>query len=148
MSDWDNVTTIGSRTGPGARTHVAKTQSQLNSARRAGAVVGTEKKYATGNRSQDPAGQHLTKIDRENEVKPPSTTNRSVAQAIQKARQDKKWAQKDLAQRINEKPQVVNDYEGSRGVPTQQVLTKMERALGVKLRGQNIGAPLGGPKKK
>ncbi|EEB05266.1 transcriptional coactivator [Schizosaccharomyces japonicus yFS275] len=148
MSEWDSVTKIGKRAGPGARTVVAKSQSQINAARRAGAVVATEKKYAVGNKSQDPAGQHLTKIDRENEVKPPSTTGRSVAQAIQKGRQAKGWAQKDLAQRINEKPQVVNEYENGRAIPNQQILTKMERALGVKLRGQNIGAPLGGPKKK
>ena len=41
----------------------------------------------------------------------------------------------------------MNDYESGRGIPNQQVLAKMERALGIKLRGKNIGEPLGGPKK-
>lgn len=63
------------------------------------------------------------------------------------ARQAKSWTQKDLGQRVNEKPQVINDYEGGRAVPSQQVLAKLERALGVKLRGKDIGTPLGGPKK-
>ena len=33
-------------------------------------------------------------------------------------------------------------------IPNQQVLGQLERALGVKLRGKQIGQPLGGPKKK
>ncbi|SCV17570.1 related to Multiprotein-bridging factor 1 [Nakaseomyces glabratus] len=57
-------------------------------------------------------------------------------------------SQKDLATKINEKPTVINDYEAGRAIPNQQVLGKMERALGVKLRGKAIGEPLGGPKKK
>ncbi len=40
-----------------------------------------------------------------------------------------------LAQAINEKPQIVNEYESGKAVPNNQVLGKMERALGVKLRG-------------
>lgn len=67
----------------------------------------------------------------------------SVSKAIQKARQDKGMTQKDLATKINEKPTVVNEYEAGKAPnPNQQILAKMERALGVKLRGQNIGAPL------
>jgi ribosome-binding protein aMBF1 (putative translation factor) len=44
--------------------------------------------------------------------------------------------QKDLATKVNEKPSVINDYESGRAVPNQQVLSKIERALGVKLRGK------------
>lgn len=43
---------------------------------------------------------------------------------------------------------MINDYESGKAVPNQQVLAKLERALGVKLRGKDIGGPLGGPKKK
>lgn len=35
-----------------------------------------------------------------------------------------------LLQKINEKPQVVNDYEAGRAIPNQQILGKLERALG------------------
>ena len=61
--------------------------------------------------------------------------NKKVSLEIQRARQAKGWTQKELAQRISEKPQVISDYEAGRAQPSQQVLTKLERALGVKLRG-------------
>jgi putative transcription factor len=48
---------------------------------------------------------------------------------------------------VNEKPQVVNDYESGRAIPNQQVISKLERAVQVKLRGKDMGQPLG-PKKK
>ncbi len=37
---------------------------------------------------------------------------------------------------INEKPQVVNEYEQGKAIPNQQIIGKMERTLGVKLRGK------------
>ena len=42
---------------------------------------------------------------------------------------------------------MVNDYGAGRAVPNQQLLAKMERALGVKLRGKGIGEPLFAKKK-
>jgi putative transcription factor len=43
---------------------------------------------------------------------------------------------------------VINEYEQAKGIPNQQILAKLERALGVKLRGKDIGAPLGPRGKK
>ena len=51
------------------------------------------------------------------------------------------------SQRINEKPQVVNEYESGKAIPNQQIISKLERAVGVKLRGKDIGTPLGARKK-
>jgi len=68
---------------------------------------------------------------------------------MQQARVAKEWTQADLARQINEKQQVINEYEQGKAIPNQQVLAKLERALGVKLRGKDIGQPLSsGPKKK
>lgn len=33
-------------------------------------------------------------------------------------------------QRINEKPQVINDYEAGRAIPNNQILSKIERVIG------------------
>jgi putative transcription factor len=71
-----------------------------------------------------------------------TTVSRDVAKAIQAGRQKLGITQKDLAQKICEKPTVVNDYESGKALPSQQILGKLERALGVKLRGSNIGSPL------
>lgn len=151
MSDWDSVTIIGSKArvgGGGPRANVARTQAQINAARRTGSVLSVDKKYGGGgNRTNDVEGQRLTKVDRETDIVAPKKIDASVGKTIAKVRTEKKMTQKDLATKINEKPNVINDYESGRAIPNQQLLGKLERALGVKLRGKNIGEPLFGPKK-
>ena len=56
--------------------------------------------------------------------------------AIQQARMEKGLSQKDCAQKINEKPSVLQDYESGKAIPNTQILAKLERTLGVKLRGK------------
>lgn len=48
-------------------------------------------------------------------------------------------------QKVNEKAQVINDYEAGRGIPNQMVIGKIERVLGIKLRGKDRGKPLTTP---
>ena len=79
---------------------------------------------------------------------------------------DLKLSQKDVAQKVNEKPSVIQDYESGKAIPNPQILSKLERVLGVKLRGisrfcidyptsvltsdlpgSDIGKKLEGPKK-
>ena len=59
----------------------------------------------------------------------------SLGKRIQQARMAKSLTQKQLATLINEKPNVVAEYEQGKAIPNNQILGKLERKLGVKLRG-------------
>lgn len=67
---------------------------------------------------------------------------------MQAARLELKLSQKDLAAKVNEKVSVLQDYESGKAIPNPQILGKFERALGVKLRGNDIGKKLETPGKK
>ncbi|EAU88381.2 ylMBF1 [Coprinopsis cinerea okayama7 len=144
--DWDTKLVIGQKRSVAK---VTKKESDLNGARRAGAVVGTDKKIAGGSNKAHAGTDHqrIAKLDRENEVAPPPKVSPTVGRAMQTARLEKGLTQKDVAQKINEKPAVLQDYESGKAIPNPQILGKLERVLGVKLRGSNIGQKLEGPKK-
>jgi len=144
--EWDSKLVVGKKT---KAPKVTKNAADLNAARRAGAVVATEKKVVTGvNKAhQGTDHQRIVKLDRENEVAPPAKVAPSVGRAMQTARMELKLSQKDVAQKINEKPSVLQDYESGKAIPNPQILSKLERTLGVKLRGSDIGKKLEGPKK-
>ena len=63
-----------------------------------------------------------------------------VGKLIQKGRNQKSMTQKELATKINEKPQVINEYEQGKAIPNNQILGKIERAIGIKLRGKDKGS--------
>ena len=49
------------------------------------------------------------------------------------ARLAKKMTQAQLAQAINEKPQIIQEYESGKAIPAPAVLSKLARAWGVVL---------------
>ena len=49
------------------------------------------------------------------------------------ARVAKKWSQKDLSTLINEKAQIVQQYEQGGAIPNPQIIQKLERALNCRL---------------
>ena len=69
-----------------------------------------------------------------------ATVSFNLRTALQKARQAKGLTQKQLAQHLNEKPALINDYESGRAIPDNALVAKIERVLGSKLPRQ--------PKKK
>jgi len=144
--DWDSKVVIGSKAKAPT---VARRQTDINAARRSGAVVATDKKIVNGlNKGHvGPDHQRIAKLDRENEVAPPAKIPPSVGKAMQAARQELQLTQKDVAQKVNEKPSVIQEYESGRAIPSPQILGKLERVLKVKLRGSDIGKKLEGPKK-
>jgi len=139
--DWDSKTVIGQKA---KAPKVTRNANELNEARRTGAVVATEKKISGGSNKayQGTDHQRIVKLDRENEVAPPAKVAPSVGRAMQSARMEMKLSQKDVAQKINEKPSVLQDYEAGKAVPNPQILAKLERVLAVKLRGNDIGKKL------
>lgn len=54
--------------------------------------------------------------------------------AIRDARNKKHFTQAQLAQQVNEKPFVIQEYENGKAIPNPQVLNKLSRVLGVHLR--------------
>ncbi|KIM32187.1 hypothetical protein M408DRAFT_326835 [Serendipita vermifera MAFF 305830] len=149
-TDWDSKLVIGNRASTRRPVAIASTsQSTLNGARRAGAVVATDKRTTGGvNKAhQGPDHQRIAKLDRDNEVAPPPKVNPSVGKAMQTARLALSMSQKDLAVKVNEKQSVLQDIENGRATANPQILAKIERQLGVKLRGSDIGKKLEGPKR-
>ena len=69
--------------------------------------------------------------------------DKDLAKAIMQARTAKKLTQKDLATAINEKPQVVGEYESGKAIPNPAIIAKLEKKLGVKLPrpGKSIKVP-------
>lgn len=135
-----DVVTILHRRGPAQKT-LRKT-AELNAAQRRGAKIETTKKAMAGGNKQHFAVKNTARLDEETEELHHERVSLTLAKIIQKARQAKGWTQKDLGTHINEKPQVVAEYENGKAVPNNQILVKMERALAVKLRGKEIGQPL------
>ena len=115
--DWDTVTKIGSKTGGGSsqRETVVRGKGAINQAQRSGAIVGTEKKFTTGNPVSLPRsfciqqnahrlsclantplfpkanksgseGQRLTKVDRSDDIIAPNKVPAEIGQNIRNRR--------------------------------------------------------------
>jgi putative transcription factor len=97
-------------------------------------ILSTEKKFGSGSNSSAHSGSNVNarKIEESDELKI-NKVDKSLSKAIQQARMAKKLTQKELATKINEKPQVVGEYENGKAVPNAQIINKLERELGVKL---------------
>ncbi|XP_057969102.1 multiprotein-bridging factor 1c [Malania oleifera] len=122
---------------PRPKGHNLRDPKTVNRALRTGAPVQTVKKSDGGTNKKAPAAAaNSRKLDEGTEPAALDRVAPEVRQAIQRARAEKKMSQAQLAKLISERPQVVQEYENGKAVPSQAVLAKMEKALGVKLRGK------------
>ncbi|KAK3436503.1 hypothetical protein EUGRSUZ_C01058 [Eucalyptus grandis] len=134
--DWDTVVLHKSK----PKSQDLRDPKAVNKALRSGAPVQTVKKFdATSNKkalSSALPAVSARKLGKAAESAALERVPGEVRQAIQRARLEKKMSQAELTKQINEPPKVVQEYENGKAVPNQAVLAKMERVLGVKLRGK------------
>ncbi|PSK42349.1 multiprotein-bridging factor 1 [Elsinoe australis] len=158
MSEWDTVTKIGAKArGPGAtqRETVIKGKGALNAAQRSGAVVATEKKFSSANATnKGQEGQHLTKVDRSEDIVATKKVPDDVAKALSQARLGLKnqkgttMTQKDLASKASVDVAYVAALERpGADWPNMEFVQKIQKAANVRLTGSKVGEPVFGKKK-
>ncbi|KAL0903920.1 hypothetical protein M5K25_025983 [Dendrobium thyrsiflorum] len=132
--DWEPV--VIRKKAPNAA--AKKDEKAVNAARRMGAEIETLKKSNAGINKAASSSTTLNtrKLDEETENLSHDKVPTELKKNIVQARIDKKLNQSQLAQLINEKPQVIQEYESGKAIPNQQIINKLERVLGVKLRGK------------
>lgn len=64
---------------------------------------------------------------------PPEKISHNVRHNIQKARCIKNMSQRDLAKKLNMSLSVISDYENGKAIPDRSTLSRLGKALGVKL---------------
>jgi putative transcription factor len=79
-----------------------------------------------------PGNKQFQQLDGD-EPEAPKTVGLSVGKQIQQARTAKKMTQKDLAQKINVKPSVIQEYETGSAIPEPKVTRKISQVLGIKI---------------
>ena len=138
-SDWDTVTVLRKK----RTTASAKSKEAVTAAQRRGQEIETTMKWAAGqNKQHVVASTTAANLDGETEELRHAKVPLEVGKVIQRGRQEKGLSQKDLSTKINEKAQVIAEYESGKAIPNNQVMGKIERIIGLKLRGKDIGQPL------
>jgi putative transcription factor len=108
--DWEPV--VLRRTKPKAAD--LKSSKAVNQALRSGAAVETVRKSAAGMNKHSTTVAPARKLDETTEPTAVERVAVEVRAAIQKARVAKGWSQAELAKRINERAQVVQDCRSTR----------------------------------
>ena len=77
-----------------------------------------------------------SQLSNDEEFKPRPVANMEIRNRIQTGRLAKNITQKQLAERICKPPKDINEYESGKKIPDNTTLGKIERELGIKLRGK------------
>jgi putative transcription factor len=80
----------------------------------------------------------MRKLDQDMDNLKVETVNKSISKTIMEARSALKMKQKDLANKINVQPQVIQQYENGKAAPDIKILQKLERVLKCKLTGKGF----------
>merc|ERR1711918_266715 len=106
----------------------------MGAARRSGRAVDTDRKVTAGtNKSAHAVVPNAKKLDENTDTFRHETVSHDFKIALQQARLARKMSQAELAQQINEKGSVINEYEGGKAIPNGAIINKLNRALGVRL---------------
>merc|ERR1719271_1685403 len=79
------------------------------------------------------SGISAAQLENETDELKHQTVSKDLRIAISQARNAKGLTQKQLATQLNMQPQVINEYESGKAIPNNQIIAKIERALGAKL---------------
>jgi putative transcription factor len=90
------------------------------------------KKKSPNKSVADPAHAHV--IADESESFHLETVSPKLRQQILQARLNAKLTQVQLAQRINEQPKTIQEYENGKAIPDNRILQKLSKVLGVVLK--------------
>ena len=89
------------------------------------------KETVAKNKGKDSQMKNI-KLDNATEADKHKKVSRDLSQKIIKARVEKKWKQKDLANKLNLSVSIVNDYECGKAIVDNKILCKIERVLCIK----------------
>eukprot|EP01038_Epipyxis_sp_PR26KG_P006005 gene6005-8269_t len=133
MDNQDWTTVVITKTSK--QKNVGLSNAQAISRGKVSGEIVTEKKHgAAENKSAHTStGMNAKKLEDSTEEFKHETINRNLAQSIAQARLAKKMTQAQLATAINERPQIIQQYESGQAIPNPQILNKLDRALGIHL---------------
>lgn len=111
-----------------------KAAPSVNAAMQHGQKVITEKKVAAGtNKQHTMPVTRPSKLDAETETFEHNHLSHEFKVTLMQSRLQKNLTQAQLASMINEKANVVADYESGKVVPNPETVQRLSKALGVKL---------------
>lgn len=140
---WDSVTIIKKKAAP-----PQNKKTVINKALQSGESVDLQKKFNAATNKHYGTSLNTAKLDAETDKLSHNKVGLETGRLIQQARAAKNWKREEFATKICEKVQVVTDYENGSAIPNNQIFSKMEKALGIKLRGKDRGQPLAAPTPK
>lgn len=120
----------------------ARSADAIAAAQRSGAGLSHEARYGAGGNKQKKGDRNDLAVDNDTENTKVKTVSKSMGKLIMQGRNAKGWTQKELATKINEKPQVINTYETGKAVPSSQITNKIQRALNMYISGKKAGEPI------